>query len=260
MVLVDMCVSANSAAIDTELAKLGFEVVFVNTSISTKPQQLARLGESLDMTRKSSNQVQVTNRPTSRNVTREILNLIDPTTNEYTLRKLTRVTVSLQTSDKVEAVNETVLRPVRDDVRVDCFAVRPANEAQLIELINNRDLYGYDLISLDVSVGYFFQQWGVVLRQLRTTENLFIEVELGPVLNSSSATTNGVNQCRMALKHCKGMIVSSGAKSPLEVRSAVDMHTWAEGVLGLKNVQKNSERLLEKIVRKKLLRANLRKH
>jgi len=257
MVLVDMSVLVSSSAIDQELANLGFEVAFINMTVNTKSHQSAKLAEHLKQVNQSSGIVTVTNRPPGRCVTRDILGLLAKQSKPFVLHKLSRVTVALQQSDHVDKVYDTILRPIRDDPRIDCFAVRPATETQLIDLINNRAKYGYDLISLDISVGYFFQQLGVVARLLKNSTDVFIEVELGPILNNTSGITNCVNQCRMVMRSFHRMIISSGAKSPLELRTGLDMRSWGEGVMGLKHVNQNSERLLEKIVRKKMNRANL---
>ena len=252
-----MSVLVNSGAVDKELANLGFEVAFVNIPITTKPQQLVKISDSLNEVKQSSGTIPVPNPPPGRCTTREILDLITAGSEKFTLRKLTRVTVALSLNDQADKVYDSVLRPVRDDHRIDCFAVRPATETQLIELIHNRAKYGYDLISIDASVGYFFQQLGVLTRLLKTADDVFIEIELSPVLNNTTGITNCVNQCRMVLKSFNGMIVSSGARSPLEVRSTLDMRSWGEGVMGLRYVTRNTERLLERIVRKKMIRSNL---
>jgi RNase P/RNase MRP subunit p30 len=256
MVLIDASVTTSSTVMDKELANLGFEVVFINMTINTKNQQIARISNSLREIRESSGLIPVSTRTRSRSLTRDILKILTSSSQPFSLHKLTRVTVALQVNDQVDKINESILRPIRDDPLIDCFAIRPATESQLIDLITNRDKYGYDLISLDVSVGYFFQQLGTVSRLIKNADDLLIEIELTPILSNNSGITNSVNQCRMVLKSAKGMIVSSGAKSPMELKSGVDMCGWGEGVMGLKCIQKNSERLLEKIVRKKLVRSN----
>jgi len=256
MVLVDASVTISSATMDKELANLGFEVVFVNSTINTKSQQISRIADTLRAVKESSGLIQVTNRPTGTSLTRDILKLLNTSAQPFSLHKLTRVTVALQVNDQLDKLNESILRPIRDDPLIDCFAIRPATEAQLIDLIHNRDKYGYDLISLDVSVGYFFQQPGTVSRLVKNADDLFIEIELSPILSNSSGITNSVNQCRMVLRSAKRMVISSGAKSPMDLKSGLDMWGWGEGVMGLKCVRKNSERLLEKIVRKKLVRSN----
>jgi hypothetical protein len=177
---------------------------------------------------------------------------------ERKLQVLSRITLTLQSSDQIESIDESVFRTIRANPSIDCFAIRPANDRQFIELLNNQAKYGYDLISIDLSMGHFFTQLGFLSRILKTSP-VYVEVELGPIIRNTSGSElgNGINQSRMMLSNYKHMLVSSGAKNPFEIRSVTDVTNWAQGILGFKNVQKNISEFLEKILKKKFSRLSV---
>jgi RNase P/RNase MRP subunit p30 len=243
---------------DTTAMSLGFDYVFSNLVVSGKSNELERMLSELYKMVQARNGTIELNRPSKRS---SLVDMIANPNKKPCLIVLSRVTVVLQGSDKVEAIYDAIVKKLIDDVRVDCLCIRPANETQLMELINNRSKFSYDLLSIDVSNGNFFQQLGTVVRSIRSgKDEVLIELELSQVFRNSTGSgtevTNVVNQCRMVLTRMTGIVVSSGAKSAFEMRSPVDLINWAQGVLGLRSVKKNLGILLERVLKKKLVRMN----
>lgn len=252
--------------VQTLLANLGFEVVFANVNVNTKhgPSQVSKMVSSLTE--------RVTKRPvpipalshvpgTSMSMVNRLIGRHSP---ERTLLILTRCTLVLQPQDKLADLiaSENYIVPfLRNLQSVDCFVIRPANEAQFLELVTNKDKYGYDVISLDVSAGYFLSQVSLVTKTLKTVDkDIFIELELAQCFRTSTGAgteaANTINQCRMFLKRMHGIVVSSGAKNSLGIRSVADLTNWGDNILGLRNVRKNITQLVANILKKRLVRSN----
>ena len=221
--------------IDTNAASLGFDFVFSNLVVTSKTNDLEKQVLDLDrMTRSRNGSVELIKAPQRSPLVDKIV-FPHTQTGQPTLIVLTRVTIVLQNNDKVDVVQDSIIKKVANDNRIDCVCIRPANETQLMDLITNRERYLYDMLSIDVSTGHFFQQIGTVSRAIKAGKgDVMIELEMSQLFRNSSGSgtevTNVVNQSRMILKRLTGIVVSSGAKSAFEMRSPVDLINWAEGV------------------------------
>jgi RNase P/RNase MRP subunit p30 len=250
---------SNAIQLDQHLASLGYEIIFANVFVNTKQiSQIPKiLSDFVNSVSKRTNRVPVISLE-SRGGSRGghiAFDILFTKEHERKLQVLSRVTLTLQTSDKLDEMDGSIFRNLRSTV--DCFAIRPFNDRQFIELIKNQPKYGYDLLSIDLTTGHFFQQLGIVSHLLKST-SVFIEIELCPILRNPSGSElgNAINQCRMALSNYRSMVVSSGAKSPFETRSTADLTNWGEGILGLKNISKNISGLVERILKKKFSRSS----
>ena len=244
--------------IDLAAVSLGFDIIFSNFVVTSKQNDVDKAIEALAAFTASRTGTVELNRGRGSTIRER---LIVPTGAQPSLIVMSRVTLALAHADKVSVLEETVFRRLANNPKVDCFAIRPANEIQLMELIADPDRFGFDLLSIDLSSGHFFQQMGTVTKSIRSGKGaVSIELELGQLFRNSSGSgtevTNVVNQCRLVLRRVNGIVVSSGAKSPFDMKSPVDLANWAEGVLGLRGTKRNLGIFIDKILKKKLVRSN----
>lgn len=172
------------------------------------------------------------------------------------LRVFTRVTVVLQHGDKLDTLIESLFTKIANHTEVDCFCIRPAHEVQFLELINNRSKYMYDLISIDVSNGNFFQQIGTVVKTLKSSNNLFIELELSQTQRGTTELINLVSQTKLIFPRTNVAVISSGAKSPFELRSPLDLLNWGQNIMCIRGCDKRVDQLLQNIAKKRFMRSN----
>ena len=114
----------------------------------------------------------------------------------------------------------------------DIIAARPLNDTVLKALC---DKGACDIISLDLSASILSSGLRSSLKSA-IDRGVSIEVEFGTCLRDISCRTSMVSQCMQFLSSfSKGVVVSSGARNVLEMRSPVDLQNFAKSVLGLKS-------------------------
>lgn len=165
---------------------------------------------------------------------------------------INRVTFILQNSDNFEELETKIFPLIR--ARVDFFAIRPAHESQLLALLRCAHI-AYDLVSFDLSSGHFFSQFGASIKALNASEN-FVEIE---IVSCVAHPANTISQTRAVLARVDKCVVSSGAKSVLEMRSPVDLENWAK-ILGLKKTKKNIQKICQKIEQNETIKRNIRRY
>lgn len=261
----DISVYHNSSAnkqIDSTAVSLGFDFLFANMIVTPKTTDIE--GHIAELSRSCAERngiLELGRAPKRSSIVDFVLKSSKPD-GQPSLAVLSRVTLVLQNADRIDDTVKSLISKLANDVRIDCVCLRPSNEGQLMELITNRTTFHYDLLSIDVSSGHFFQQIGTVTRAMKTgKDEVIIELEMSQLFRNSTGSgtevTNVVNQARMALRRAPGLVVSSGAKSAFEMRSPLDLVNWGEGVLGLKAIKKNLKILFEQIVKKRMIRGNV---
>ena len=133
--------------------------------------------------------------------------------------------------------------------QVSVFAVRPMNE-QTLRFILDKQITNFQVISLELCQPLLATNMRTAMKKLIGLGVVF-EVEFAPLLRDTSARGNCVNQCRLVLNtFAEGVVLSTGAKNAMELRSPFDLDAFATGILGLRGVSsKTAAKLCEKIVR-----------
>jgi RNase P/RNase MRP subunit p30 len=166
-----------------------------------------------------------------------------------------RVTLVLQVSDKVPTLLESIIPSLRQNPLIECLAIRPATDTQLLDLITKPSFF--DIISVDVSNGNFFQQAFSCTKLLKkASDTVIVELELSQSLRGSTELINLVSQTRQVFSKTGNVLVSSGAKSPLEMKSCLDMTNWATHALKLRRPKLVFDRLLDIVTKRRSLVAN----
>lgn len=224
--------------LDSQAASLGFGVVFSNLLITTKTseweKQLASLAKSV----------------VDRNGTTLLAKPVKPSSSR-TLEVFGRVTLALQQTDKLPALIDSHLMKIRGSRFVECFCVRPATEAQLLELLTRPELY--DMLSIDVSNGNFFQSVSVSVKAIKAVPDVVIELEVSQSNRGSSELMNFISQTKLVVAKTTAGIVSSGAKSPFEMKSPIDLISLADTVLGLRGSRKRISAMIERSRKRRII-------
>jgi len=255
--LGDVSVYHSSSALvnkqtDELAASLGFGFLFANLLITSKSFDLERqVALFVESVRKRDDTVALPQAKKS-----SCLNQIPSAAAQPSLRVFTRVTVALQHGDKLDVLCETLFKKIQNHPGIDCFCIRPAHEVQLLELINNHTRYMFDLLSLDLSNGNFFQQSGTLVKTLKSSQNLYLELELSQMQRGSNELVNLVSQAKLVFPRAAGAIIASGAKSAFELRSPLDLVNWAKNIMGIRGSEKRLDQLLQIIAKKRMIRSN----
>lgn len=231
--------------VDETLSSLGFQCVFSNFLITTKSNEGEKqISEFISKTQKRDNTLPL------HSVKKSCLDVIG---DGKCLRVFSRVTLALQQSDKISQILDLVKRLYnRSDI--DCFCIRPANDSQLIDLLNLHSVC--DLISIDLSNGNFFQQIGSSVKALKNSETV-VELELSQTIRGSAELTNLISQSKLVLTRVTTATVSSGAKTAFDLKSPIDMRNWGANMLGLRGCERNAQRVIEAAAKKRMIRLNL---
>lgn len=166
-----------------------------------------------------------------------------------------RVTLALQSTDRVSALIESTIPRLRQNPLVECLAIRPATDAQFVELLSQPS--HYDLLSVDVSNGSFFQQSFACSKALKSApQNVVVEVELSQTLRGSTELINLISQSKLVFTKTGKVVVSSGAKSVFEMKSSLDMTNWATNILKLRRPRHTLDRLSDLVAKRRSLIGN----
>lgn len=241
-----------SRQVDELASSLGFNFIFANFLITSKISDWEKqVSQFVLSARERDDKIPLVK------VKKSCLDLLQSKTSKQpSLRVFTRVTVALQHGDKIDALNETHFKKLANHVGVDCFCIRPAHEVHFLDLVNNRDRYMYDLLSIDFSNGNFFQQIGNVVKTLKSSTNLFIEMELSQMQRGSAELMNLVSQSKRVFPRTNVAVISSGAKSAFELRSPLDLHNWGKNIMNIRGCEKRVDQLLQIVAKKRLMRSN----
>ena len=223
---------------DSQAASLGFGVVFSNLLVTTKTpdweKQVSALAKSVS----------------DRNGSTLLAKPVKPSSSR-TLEIFARVTLALQQADKVSSIIDSHIMKIRGSRFVECFCIRPANEAQLLELLSRPELY--DMLSIDVSSGNFFQQIYVCVKAIKAVSDVVIELEASQGNRGSSELMNFISQTKLVVAKTGAGIVSSGAKSPFEMKSPIDLISLADSILGLRGSRKRIAAIIEKSRKRRII-------
>ncbi len=216
--------------IDLQTKNLGFKCIFANLAITTKVSDQAKLIADFARSVKSRN----TDQSKSPGV-------------------FVRVTLVMQVSDKVVELLDTTVKSLRNNRLVECLCIRPANESQFLDLLSHATYY--DMISLDVSNGNFFQQVSACIKSVSSSK-VVVELEISQAARGSNELSNLISQTRLVFARSGNAIVSSGAKSVFELKSSLDLSNWACNILKIPGTRRVLDRLVQTIIRRRTMVEN----
>jgi RNase P/RNase MRP subunit p30 len=211
--------------LEKHAADLGFKSIFRNFLLTTKSQDFER----------------------------QIAELAKSVRQQASIKIFARVTLALQVNDKVATLIETTVSKLRHNPNIECMCIRPATEAQLLELLANTTYY--DLLSVDLSSGNFFQHSNACARAIKSA-GVIVELELSQSSRGSNELTNFINQSKLVFPKTGNVILSSGSKSVLELKSPLDLTNWASRILTLKQSAAVVDKLVDNAARRRSLLAN----
>ena len=150
-----------------------------------------------------------------------------PTLKHDRLLVLNRLTVAVSHPSQIAQL-ATI-----DRSAIDLLAIRPSND-QVLKTLLEKCPPNFQIISLDLSQPLLTTSMRAGMKKL-ISQGIFFEIEFSSVLRDTTARGICVNQCRLVLNtFASGVLLSSGARNALELRSSFDLDLFAQGVLGLR--------------------------
>lgn len=213
--------------LESDACKLGFKTIFRNLLLTTKTQDIDKQVSELAKSVKQEGSA---------------------------VRVFARVTLALQVADKVAPLLESTVKKLRHNPNIECLCIRPATDEQFLELLLNP--LHFDLLSVDVSSGNFFQQSSHAFIKALKTSNVIVELEVSQSSRGTTELGNFISQSKLVFAKTGNVILSSGAKSILEIESPLDLTNWASRILSLKQSAAAVDKLVDTVARRRSLLAN----